>query len=265
MGFVDLILTNQQITTGAVRGKICVAIDTLRAASTIVTALGRGCLEIIPAASVQEALELKKRKYPSYLLGGEMEGLHPESFQMGNSPLEYDSGIVKSRGIIFTTTNGTRTLQKLKSASIILICALLNTGTVAEWLSAQKTDIVLCCAGTRGKYSLEDFLTAGRLVTALREAQKNFSCSDLAVTAAYLYEYALNQNKGAKSPFTELVKTSDNGRRLLNSGLKGDIDYCCQEDLFPLLPFYKNGSIKALYLRDKIPVVYDSTPDPSHI
>jgi 2-phosphosulfolactate phosphatase len=258
--FVDLILTHQQIKTDAVRGKICIVIDTLRATSTIITALSRGCLEIIPVSSVQEALELKKQKYKNYLLGGEIEGQYLENFHLGNSPLEYCHEILKNKGLILTTTNGTKTLQKVKSAGIILICALLNTKTVGEWLSGQKTDIVICCSGTRGNYSLEDFLTAGRLVTDLKERENIFSFSDLACTAAYFYDYA-RKIKRQENAIADLLKTTANGQRLLKAGLKADIDYCSQEDIFPLLPFYKNGSIKT----DKIPNVLDSTPYPSHI
>ncbi|RJX28861.1 MAG: 2-phosphosulfolactate phosphatase [Dethiobacter sp.] len=241
--FVDLILTHQQIDVHAVRGKICIVIDTLRATSTIITALSRGCLEIIPVSSATEALELKKHKYKNYLLGGEMEGQYLENFHLGNSPLEYCNGVPENKGLILSTTNGTRTLQKVKNAGLILICALLNVKTVGEWLSGQITDTVICCSGTRGNYSLEDFLTAGRLVTDLREHRTNFFFSDLAYTAACFYDYA-RKSKKQENTIMEMLKTTDNGQRLLKKGLEADINYCGQEDVFSLLPFYENGSIK---------------------
>ncbi|HAA33821.1 MAG TPA: 2-phosphosulfolactate phosphatase [Firmicutes bacterium] len=244
MNLVDLILTHQQITEEAVRGKICIVIDTLRATSTMVTALSQGCREIIPVASVQEALELKKRKHQNYLLGGEVEGHHQETFDLGNSPLEYRGSIIKNKGIIFTTTNGTRTLLKLESARKILICALLNAKTVGEWLVAQKNDLVLCCSGTRGNYSPEDFLTAGRLAADLQARNKDFFFSDLAVAAACFYKNAV-KHKNNKKAVVKLLEQSDNGRRLLEAGQKQDIDFCSREDIFRLLPFYEKGSVKA--------------------
>lgn len=243
--FVELILTYQQITSGAVKGKICVVIDTLRATSTIITALNSGCLEVIPASSVQEALELKEKKHQDYFLGGELQGKCPQIFHLGNSPLEYCNGILKNKGLIFTTTNGTKALRKLNLAEEILICALLNAKKVGEWLSRQKKDIVICCAGTRGKYSLEDFLTAGRLVKDLKESKNNLSFSELANTAGYLYKYITRQFNRREKAIAELFKSSANGQRLLKTGQKADIYFCSQEDVFPLLPFYINGSIRA--------------------
>ncbi|MEW5920475.1 MAG: 2-phosphosulfolactate phosphatase [Bacillota bacterium] len=91
--FVDLALTYQQIEPQDVENKTCIVIDTLRATSTIVTALHFGCIAKIPALSVEDALQLHK-KHDDYILSGEYEGGHLKNFKMGNSPLEYTRGLL---------------------------------------------------------------------------------------------------------------------------------------------------------------------------
>lgn len=246
MMFIEIILTYQQITPRLVKDKICVVIDTLRATSTIIAALNSGCREIVPAFNLQEALKLKEEKYQDYLLGGELLGKFPQNFHLGNSPLEYSNGILKDKGLIFTTTNGTRALRKLKGegAEKILICALLNARWVGKWLSRQKKDVLICCAGTRGKYSLEDYFTAGRLIKDLKESKNNFSFSDAALGALHLYNHIAGQSEKREKAIVEAFKASANGQRLLKAGGEADIYFCSREDLYPLLPFYINGSIK---------------------
>ena len=261
MNNLDIILTHQEINVQAVKGKICIAIDTLRATSTIITALSRGCPEVIPVSSVTEALHMKKNKaYKDYLLGGEIEGQYIENFHLGNSPMDYCNGNLQGRGIILSTTNGTRTLKKLKEARLVVICALLNAKTVADWLAQQKSDVIICCSGRRGNFSLEDFLTAGRLAAELRAGKINLSISDLAFTAAAFYE-SIKKSSPNNNAIFKILKNTENGKRLLKAGLEADIKHCSQEDISTLLPQYNTGSIKQM----EIPDYKDSIPRTSVI
>ncbi|MBS4032177.1 MAG: 2-phosphosulfolactate phosphatase [Clostridiales bacterium] len=242
---IDIILTHEAIDLRKIRGKICVVIDTLRATSTIITAVNSGCSEIIPASSITEALRLKENiLYNEYLLGGEIEGQHIQNFHLGNSPLEYYNGHLRGNGLIFSTTNGTRTLQKVRKARSVVVCALLNATAVVKWLASQSKDILICCAGTRGNYSLEDFLTAGCIVSGLTQRKIICTTTDIAYTAACFYRH----NKllaGNPLSFASLLKRTINGKRLLEAGFEEDIIYCGQQDILSVLPFYKNGTIKA--------------------
>lgn len=241
---IDIILTHEAIDMRQIKGKICVVIDTLRATSTIITALNSGCSEIIPASCITEAQRLKKnKKYHEYLLGGEIEGQHIKNFHLGDSPLEYCNGHLRGNGLIFSTTNGTRTLQKVRKARSVLVCALLNATAVVKWLAGQSKDILICCAGTRGHYSLEDYLTAGCIVHELTERKYSCTTTDIAYTAACFYKYN-KQLSGNSLSFTSLLKLTKNGKRLLEAGFEEDLTYCGQQDILSILPFYKNGSIK---------------------
>lgn len=241
--YIDIILTHQDITPQAVEKKNCVVIDTLRATSTIITALAHGCREIVPVKNAATAFRLKRRRvYQDYILAGEREGYCIKNFQIGNSPQEYSNGKLKGKGIIFCTTNGTKALQKTKTARATAVCALLNVKTVAQWMITQRFATFICCAGTRGNYSMEDFITAGRLVGYLK-GKNGFLFSDLASTAAIVYGNIKKQSGGENSLF-EVFKNTANGKRLLAAGLESDIKHCAREDTFPLLPIFKNGSIE---------------------
>ncbi|MGI6308091.1 MAG: 2-phosphosulfolactate phosphatase [Dethiobacteria bacterium] len=243
---IELLLTHREINAEAIKNKICVVIDTLRATSTIITAFSRGCREIIPVKSLEDARQLNKREaYRSYSLGGETELRPPDNFDLGNSPLEYLKTNLQGKGLIFRTTNGTRALQKTGTADTVIICALLNAGAVAQWLGEQNKELVICCAGTRGAFSLEDFLTAGRLIIDLNEKADNFIPSDLAFTAGCFYTY-IQKKAGRGNGMAAALKKTANGQRLLQAGLEKDLLYCSQEDILPLLPFYQNGSIRLL-------------------
>ena len=244
MLFIELLLTHREINAKALQGKVCVIIDTLRATSTMITALSRGCREIIPVVSCQDAFQLKKHEaYRHYLLGGEVEGRTPEGFDLGNSPLAYLKTKFQGKGLIFRTTNGTRALQKTETAKTVIICALLNAGAVVQWLAKQNKEMVLCCAGTKGSFSLEDFFTAGCLIVNLMKKTDKFTPSDLAFTAGCFYAY-IQGKTGKENGIAALLGKTANGQRLLQAGLEKDILYCSQEDMLPFVPFYQNGSLR---------------------
>ncbi len=103
------------------KGKCVVVIDVLRASSTIVHACENGVERVIPVASVEDATKLvstldRKRT----LLGGEREGIKIDGFDLGNSPLEYTSKVVKGKTLIFSTSNGTVAISRSAPAKEIV-------------------------------------------------------------------------------------------------------------------------------------------------
>jgi 2-phosphosulfolactate phosphatase len=241
---INIVLTHEQITPQVIKDKICVVIDTLRATSTIITALNGGCTEVIPVPSSAAAFALRSNPvYRDYILGGEIEGQYIENFHKANSPLEYSNGWTKGRGLILTTINGTRTLTKVKAGSLVLVCALLNAKVVGHYLTGREQDLLICCAGRRGNFSLEDFLTAGRLIGDLEKQNRDFEPTDLAYAASCFYRYIRKRNPG-ENGLAELLKNTANGRRLAKAGLEADVIYCAQEDMVPVVPVYKDGAIK---------------------
>src|SRR5437868_14686743 len=80
---------------------IVVIIDILRATSAICAAFEYGAAKMIPVATVEEAMEYKKK---GFLVGAERNGIALEGFDFGNSPLSYMTEKIKGQTIVLTTT-----------------------------------------------------------------------------------------------------------------------------------------------------------------
>src|SRR3972149_1402682 len=106
---VDIQLVPSPPDPGTLLDQTVAVIDVLRATSVMVHAMSQGALEIIPAATIEEGLQIAKA-FPrsSILLGGERESKNIPGFDLGNSPKEYTAERVKGKKLILTTTNGTR-------------------------------------------------------------------------------------------------------------------------------------------------------------
>ena len=217
--------------------KIVIVIDVLRATSVITTALYNGAEKLIPVVSVEEAFELKEKLHKNAILGGERNALKPEGFDMGNSPLEYSKNRVYGKTVVLTTSNGTLAIKSCQKAKYILIGCFLNVTAVAREavnLSralGENADIVLLCAGTLGKFSLDDFCCAGAICDYLCKNHRDSKLSDLATAAKLLY-----QNKADN--IHSLISMAKHYKVLKELGFEKDLDYCLQQDIFDIVPFY---------------------------
>ncbi len=225
------------------RGTVCVVFDVLRATSTFATALHNGAREIFPVAEISEALEIKKSR-PEVLLGGERDGVRISAdgidFDLGNSPREYTPGKIRGKAIVSTTTNGTRALRACAGAKTVLAASFLNLGATAEFLRREKfADILLICAGTGENAALEDTLAAGALCDIL---SGGFGAGANPVSV----ETARRAYAQAKSNLAGAMRDSENARRLLeNPALRGDVAFCLQRDICPLVArMDANGAIR---------------------
>src|SRR5437867_5626423 len=87
---VSVYLLPDLVPAGRLKGGVCVAIDVLRATTTIVYALAAGCEAVRPCVEVDEAKELAGgMRAGKVLLGGERQGVALNGFDLGNSPKEY--------------------------------------------------------------------------------------------------------------------------------------------------------------------------------
>src|SRR5205823_10380648 len=140
--------------------KTVVVIDVLRATTTIVHALAAGAREVVPCLEVEDARRIAAELGKAAILGGERRGLPIPGFDVGNSPAEYTRQRVGGKTVVFTTTNGTRAMQRCKFASRVLLGAFVNFSAVCREL-AVVDHVALVCAGTDGHVTREDTLLAG--------------------------------------------------------------------------------------------------------
>ena len=238
MNSLETLFIPEEIKNTELAGKLVVIIDVLRASSTIVAALANGCNGFIPIFSPNQAKKKARQfKKERVLLGGERAGIKLEGFDLGNSPREYKRETVKDKTIIFSTTNGVKTLEMVKGAYRIIIGSFLNLQAVCNYCTNYRGDILIICAGKEGKFSLEDAACAGMIVNSLKDVF-SVACqeADANLTAQLLYEKFSNN-------ILEILRKSQHGRYLENIGLVEDLKFCSQLDFFHIVPVFRDGII----------------------
>ncbi len=238
MNNLETLFIPEEIKNTELVGKLVVIIDVLRASSTIVTALANGCRGFIPILSPDQVKEKAQQfEKERILLGGEREGIKIEDFDLGNSPGEYKREVVKDKTIIFSTTNGVKTLEMAKGAYRIIIGSFLNLQAVCNYCTNYQGDILIICAGKEGKFSLEDTACAGMMINSLRDVfPGGYHEVDANLTARLLYEKFGND-------IMEILRKSQHGRYLESIGLVEDLKFCSQLDFFHIVPIFKDGII----------------------
>lgn len=225
----------------------CVVVDALRASSSIIVLLARGVEEIAVAATPAEARRVARRGRGRYLLCGEIEGLAPRGFDCGNSPSEFDALDLRGRGVVLSTTNGTRALHRLRASPAVIVGALLNATAAARALLAEAEarglDATIVCAGLSGgkRVSLEDSFTAGALVekaiAAGEEAGIEIDLTDGAQIALRLFR---QYGGDALAAFRE----SEHGRKLIRLGFERDLAFCARTDRFDVVPRLEREALR---------------------
>jgi len=226
------------------RGDVIAIVDVLRCSSTIITALVNGASEIIPVSTVRKARQIKQ-EHPNYLLAGERKGFKLKSFDLGNSPKEFNQGRVCGRGIILTTTDGTKAFEIAKNAKHVLVGGFLNAEAVGKRIHEiafkYECGVSLIACGKKGKLSLEDFICAGKILDTMPANEFTFSDSARAALLAF---------KGAGDKTLELVRSCEHGKYLKKIGLMEDIRFCLRTDFSNEVPVLFEDRITCLKRED---------------
>jgi 2-phosphosulfolactate phosphatase len=214
---------------GRLQGGVAVAIDVLRATTTIVYAFAAGCRDIRPCANVDEA-RLLAGELPAgkVLLAGERGGMPLPGFDLGNSPREYTPKVCSGQTLVFTTTNGTRALARAAEAERVIAAAFVNFSAVCEQLRQDRRPVHIICAGFEGEPALEDILLAGALVDCLSD-EEAIRLNDSARLAWDAFE---NQGMMLEGAF-EIAR---GGAHLLSLGFGADLAAALKIDQFNLVP-----------------------------
>ncbi len=160
-------MTRQEIRPERLGGTTVVVLDVFMATTTLLTILENGARGVFPAESLQEADRAKDGLDASSLLrGGEQGAARIEGYDHGPFPEEYAPEVVRDKDVIFVTTNGTRAIADAAPAQSVLLGCLRNAPAVARFLQESNPDsIYLVCAGSAGRFPIEDFLGAATIVS----------------------------------------------------------------------------------------------------
>ena len=190
-----------------------VVIDVLRATSTITLALHSGYERVLVAGSIDEATALRA---DGRTLAGEVGCARAPGFDLGNSPEETLDP--RTTDLVLATTNGAPAIvASAQAADDVLIASLLNLDAVCEQLAGRE-DVLLVCAGTDGRVSIEDVYLAGRISAALEGPKTDAAQVAEAVAAAY-------------PTALEALEASGGAVGLRREGLESDIAFCAQESI----------------------------------
>ncbi|MCA4896480.1 MAG: 2-phosphosulfolactate phosphatase [Cytophagales bacterium] len=232
MKTIDVCLSPELMHLYPVQDKTVVVVDILRATSCMVTAFAHGVESITPIANLEECQNLKLR---GYVISGERDGKKVEGFDKGNSPFEYMGEQVRGLKIAFTTTNGTQAIEKSKGAKDVIIGSFLNLNAVAKYLLLNEHNVLVVCAGWKGKVNLEDTLFAGALVDKLKD-YLGPDC-DAPLAAQHLYNIA-------KDDMVSFLNASSHVRRLNKLNIHDDLKFCVTPDQYTVLPRLINGVLQ---------------------
>ena len=211
-----------------------IAVDVLRATSTMATVLAAGG-EAVQVFSDLDQLMTVSEQWPSdkRLRAGERGGAKVAGFELGNSPLDCTAELVAGKRLFISTTNGTRALQRIQNAPIVLAAALINRAAVVKFLLEKPPETVwIVGSGWEGSYSLEDTVCAGAIAHSIWQQTnctlEDISGNDEVVSAIALYSQWQNDLLG-------LLHKASHGQRLLRLECLEDLKYCSQTDTLDIL------------------------------
>lgn len=229
-----------ELTPTDVAPDCAIAVDVLRATTTIATALAAGAEAVQAFSDLDQLIQVSEPWPPERRIRiGERGGKTVDGFDMGNSPLDCTPERVKGRRIFMSTTNGTRALHSVQPASVVLTAALVNRQAVVQYVQAHQPDLVwIVGSGWEGSFSLEDSVCAGAIASSLldsaSESKDELAGNDETVAAIALYQQY-------QDSLLELLQYASHGKRLLRLNHHADLKYCAQTDILDVLPIQEEG------------------------
>jgi 2-phosphosulfolactate phosphatase len=214
---------------------IVVVTDVLRASTSICSALHNGARQILPVATLQEAIDLKEK---GMLVAAERNGVKVDFADFGNSPFDFVIKKVKSQTIVYTTTNGTRAIEMARERGTVAIGGFVNLQALSKWIIRQDKPVVILCAGWKNQFNLEDAVFCGALTESLMLQNKYTIECDSAEAARDLWSVA-------KNDILNYIEKASHRKRLRQLRADNVLDYAFKTDQTTVVPV-----LTGEYIRD---------------
>ena len=211
-----------------------VAVDVLRATTSICAALTAGAEEIVPLDSLTQLPAFAER---GYLRAAERGGRKVDNAECGNSPTEYLRMDLHGKRIAYSTTNGTVAILRGADADNTLVGCFANIDALAEYLLYNRQDLVILCSGWKNEISLEDTLFAGALCKKLMADGQYQSQHDAVAMSITMWDACKDD------PLGYCLRNASHVQRLLGFGAEDDVRFAFRMNTCPVVPVYKNGRI----------------------
>jgi len=208
-----------------------VVVDVIRSSSTITQALSNGARAIIPFSNPRDALKFRSTiRRGNYVLVGERNGITPRGFDYNISPFDVTKDNVCGKTVLYSSSNLTRVLAKLKQNKNTIIGGITNAKAVAGLLRSKVNSVIIIACGTLEGPTVEDFAGAGAIAGNLLTEE----LSDDALIAVGFY----------RNPYwRKLVKRGRITKRLRELGFQRDVDFCLQPNISSVVPGMRGGRI----------------------
>ncbi|HDM36899.1 MAG TPA: hypothetical protein ENG09_06635 [Candidatus Syntrophoarchaeum butanivorans] len=201
-----IVWDDEELEAAAITGTPIIMIDTLRATSTIVTALARGARE------VRVVLDYDPGAEKGWLRIGERHGIRLEGADCDNSPVAVSRLDLSGVGILLRTTNFSRAFAIAKDTTVYA-GSYLNISRCIDLASSLRPCLIYPCR-RMGRVALEDVLAA--LIIRSGEIPP-------------------------EDDLLELVKMAESARNLISLGKLEDIEFSCRINRFDILPISGPG------------------------
>lgn len=242
---INVLFTPQGADELFFTGKTTVVIDILRATTTIAVALNNGAREVVPVGSVDFAMKLSGSVAGGQtLLCGERNTKMVEGFNLGNSPREFTEEEVKGKSLVLYTTNGSKAIVKAKFSETLITASFNNLEAVVDYLNNMNQDVQILCAGSNGRYCIEDTACAGNLIRRIQEFNTDVELSDSAKSSLVIFD-SFGQD------LSKMLKDCEHGKILIDNDFEKDLDFCAQLNNLNVVPVYDSGVIKVVKSEEK--------------
>jgi 2-phosphosulfolactate phosphatase len=146
-----------------------VVVDVFRAYSAAAYAFAAGADRIILAAEVQEARDIAA-SIPDSILMGEVDGVRPEGFHLGNSPgeIQAEPHLVAGRTIVHRSSAGTRCARAAldNGANPVFVTSLVVASATAT-VVADHLEVTIVASGIGGVHVAAEDSICSQLITEL--------------------------------------------------------------------------------------------------
>lgn len=221
---------------------ICIAIDVLRAGTTVCYALHYGAKEIVPFSDPAEAIEFANQI--NCLVAGEKNNRKIDGFHFGNSPLEFQTDLIRNKIIAFFTTNGTKLFYKCNGFLYSFVAGFVNINAIiskiVDIVKVEKVSrILIICAGDKNEFSLEDSICSSMLVAQLSYRLPDLELDD---TSRFLKSFFQSNSTDIK----DLLLEGKHCKELFKEGFNKDIDISFTIDSLNVVPHIVDYRIRLI-------------------
>lgn len=191
--------------------QINVVIDVIRAFTVAHYAFINGVQGIIMAGTLDEAFSFKK-KYPEFVLAGEVQGLPIPGFELDNSPVRLHQLDLRGKHLIQKTTNGVTATLNALNAEHLFVTGFTNARTTAEFIMRKL---------------LKDDTMTINLIASHPSGDDDLAC------AHYISEILQNSNRISADETIERIRKSEAAEKFFDEEkpefLQEDILFCTKE------------------------------------